>query len=361
MLFSVNSDEGTKITGYVVPDNPSVVPAVRITDGRRDLLVLHCQADNPGLVTIGRHTTGRCVFIIDETTIRDLPHQHALEIYDNETNLLIYRRRPPAQVTQKRILRLETQLFPLWRLDDAVQHHFQYFHKGIDRYGGETIMQMFVLFESNSIYLSGRLVFKAYEVYMDNHLSKTREAFSCVALLRDPYVELAETLLTLKHARKFGNVIFGERDMIAYDEAISFAAGLEADEKVLRRAFSTMPGGAIRVLANPLTRQLAAPSADGRPLLKGALATALDTLSGFAIVGLREREDLFIEEFAQLIGADAISIPPMPEFPNVADLAQYLRRLPEADILIERDLEIHQHVKFAHESAHNELSAGEIS
>jgi len=361
MLFSVDIDEGTRVVGYLVPDNPSASPSVRVTDGRQDLLVLPCQSDNPGLVAIGRHSTGRCVFTIDETVVSGLAHKHALEVYDNDTNLLLYRRRPPSQVAQKRIFRLETQLFPLWRLDEAIEPHFQYFQKGIDRHGRETIMQMFLLLHSTSIYLTGRLVVGAYDIYIDNIMNKANKPFTCVALLRDPYVELAERLLTLKHVRKFGNEFLGERDMITYAEAIDFAANLDVDEKVLRRAFATMPRGAIRALTDPLTRQLAARSPDDHSTTKGAIPNALGTLSEFAVVGLRERVDLFFEEFAHHIGMDTSLLPPLPEFPHVVEMARHLREMPEAELLIEKDLEIYHHVKYAHESAHRELGVDGIS
>src|ERR1700728_985394 len=112
MLFNIEVDEGSRIVGYLVPDAFTGSPSVRISDGKRDLLVLPCREERASLVAAGRHDTGRCGFTIDETIIADLARQEALELYDQETNILIYRRRPPSQVTQKRILRLETHLFP---------------------------------------------------------------------------------------------------------------------------------------------------------------------------------------------------------------------------------------------------------
>src|SRR5262249_51833005 len=150
------------------------------------------------------------------------------------------------QIVQKRILRLETSLFPLWRLDDAVERRFQYFHKGIDRYGRETTTQVFLLSNSTSLYLSGRLLLKTYENYID-------ETLSCMALLRDPYMELAERLLTLKHMGEAGKELIGERDFMAFGPAIAFAKEIENDEKVLNRAFATMSRAVIGNLANPLT------------------------------------------------------------------------------------------------------------
>src|SRR5262245_3694990 len=115
MLFNIERDEGIRVVGYLVPDGFSDTPSVRISDGHQDLLTLPCQEERAALVAAGRHATGLCGFAIDETMVKDLPRQDHLEIYDNETGILIYRRRPAAQLIQKRIFRLETHLFPLWR------------------------------------------------------------------------------------------------------------------------------------------------------------------------------------------------------------------------------------------------------
>jgi hypothetical protein len=343
MLFNIEVDEGTRIVGYVVPDAFTGSPSVRISDGQRELLILPCREERAALVAAGRHDTGRCGFTIDETIIADLTQQEALEIYDQETNILIYRRRPPAQVTQKRIFRLETHLFPLWLLDDRLERHFQYFYKGIERSGRETATQVFLLNNSSSLYLSGRLVFKSYENYIN-------ETFNCVALIRNPYMELAERLLTLKHISGVGREILGERDVMAFASAIAFAETIENDEKVLHRAFSTMPRAAIVNLSNPLTRALAARTADEVPT-KGAIATALGTLSSFAILGLRERQDVFLSQLADLIGTPPQTLPPIPDFVKTAELAQSLQEVPEAGLLIEQDREIYRQVEAAIESA----------
>jgi hypothetical protein len=343
MLFNIEADEGTRIVGYLVPDTFSGSPSLRITDGQQDLLILPCREERAALVAAGRHDTGRCGFTIDETMIANLAQQLALEIYDQETNILIYRRRPPSQVTQKRILRLETHLFPLWRLDDGIENHFQYFYKGIERHGRETTTQLFLLNNSTSLYLSGRLIIKTY----DNYINDT---FNCTALLQDPYTELAERLLTLKYMGHLGKELLGERDLMAFGPAMEFAKTIENDDKVLHRAFSTMPRAAIANLANPLTRELAARTADEIPT-KGAVATALSTLSSFAVLGIRARQELFLAQLADLIGIPAETLPHIPDFVGTSEISQRLKGVPEVGLLIEQDLEVYHHVQTAIERA----------
>ncbi len=230
-------------------------------------------------------------------------------------------------------------------MDDRLERHFQYFHKGIERHGRETTTQVFLLTNSTSLYLSGRLSFKAYATYID-------ETFTCVTLLRDPYMELAERLLTLRLIRQHAEwaALLGERDMITYGPAIAFAEQIESDENVLHRLFAAMPKAVIANLANPLTRYLAARTADEIPT-KGAVAAALSTLSRFAIVGLREHQDLFRAQLADLLGIDVESLPAVADFSSTAGLCELLKDVPEAQLLIERDLEVYHHVKSAIEHA----------
>ena len=348
MLLDIERDDGNRIVGYIVPDAFSGSPSVRASDGQRDLAVLQCNEERAALVAAGRHENGRCGFTIDETIIADLALQQAIELYDSATNTLIYRRRAPANVVQKRVFRLETHLVPLWRLDDSIDPHFQFCHKGIERHGAETTTQMFLLNNSSSLYLSGRLLIKAYENYID-------ETFNCVALLRNPYQELAERLLTLKLIDTLSDKfqLLGERDMMTFAPAIEFAQSLRNDEKALHRAFSTMPKAAIPSLSNPLTRQLVARTPDENPI-KGAIAGALGTLAGFSIVGVREHQQLFLAQLANLLGVDETSLPSSSEFTRTAGFADLLRQVPEAGLLIEQDLEVYDMVKSAVEAALHE-------
>jgi hypothetical protein len=345
MLFNIERDEGTQIVGYLVPDRLSGSSSLRITDGQRDLAVLPCQQEIPALVAAGRHTTGRCGFTIDETIIPDLSQQRKIELYDSETNIRIYRRLPADEAIPKRIFRLETHLVPLWRLDDSVEQRFQYFFKGTERYGLETSTQIFLLSNSSSLYLSGRLTFRTYEIYIN-------EKVHCVTLLRDPHLELAERLLALRLVRKLkgGAQLLGARDLMTLGPAIEFAETIDNDEKKLHKAFASMPKAAIANLANPVTRLLAARSPDDMPR-KHAVATALATLGRFSIVGLRERQDLFLAQLADLLGVSAELLPMVPDFSRSAELSERLRQVPEADVLIEQDLEVYQHVKWAIERA----------
>jgi hypothetical protein len=339
MLFNVEADRGNQIVGYVVPDDFNKSSTLRIIDGGSKLAEVPCVEERPALVVAGRHATGRCGFTIDESIIPNLAKNEGLELYEAETNILIYRRRKADEVTHQRVFRLETHLFPLWRLDEGVEHRFKLFHKGIERHGRETAMQVFNLHDISSMYLSGRLALKAYENLL-------HDQFQSIALVHDPYVELAERLLTLKHVTKFGDELLGPRDTVAYRAAIEFAQHIEPDEQTLRRAFDIMPKEAIALLANPLTRQLAAESPEDPPP-RGGVAKALSALSYFTILGVRENPDLFLEELEALLDIPRGTLPPPPSFSKRDALARELRAVPEVELLLEQDLEVYHTLKSA--------------
>jgi hypothetical protein len=289
-------------------------------------------------VTVGRHETGRCGFVIDQSIIPDLPEQKTLEIYDQETNLRFYRRRSPSEVVQKKVLRVETHLFPLWGLDDALEPHFQFFHKGIERHGRETTIQFFELLNSESLYLSGRLLFKQFERYVSG-------IFNSIALIHEPYMELAERFLMLKHIRKFSKEILGERDAMVFNPAVEFAEAIELDEAKLHRSFASMPRNVIAILANPLTRQFSTSTFDEMPTPR-SVPIALRNLANFALLGVREHQELFFQQVCELLGTP-LYLSPAPNIGKVAELAHLLRHIPEAGVLIGQDREVYHHVKSA--------------
>ena len=78
------------------------------------------------------------------------------------------------------------------------------------------------------------------------------------------------------------------------------------------------------------------------------MANALATLSSFAILGLRERQDLFLAQLADLVGIPpGEALPPIPDFVRTPELSQRLKEVPEAGLLIEYDLEVYHQVEEA--------------
>lgn len=339
MLFNVEDDTGSLITGYAVPDGFTQEPTLSVRSGETEVLTVVANQPREALVGAGRHGSGRCGFAIDEAALPGLPDMVDLSLYDADTQLLIYRR-PRPHFIPKRILRLETHLFPLWRLDEAFKDRFQYFAGAIDQLGRETVTQMFLLHGVASTYLSGRILFRNYAYYAD-------QQFQTVILLHSPYEEMAERLLVLRNVKKVGIEKLGMRDALGMKAAADFAAELPVeDERALGRALRRMPPEAAAVLANPLVRQLTASTPDEMPS-GSAVSASLDLLASFAVVGLRREPEPFRHALAQLLDLDESVLPAIPILPAVGTLATMLKRSRAVDPLLDRDLDLYEHVAAA--------------
>ena len=335
MLFNVEEDRGDFLSGYVVCDGFDDTARLLVTNA--GVTVYDGPADSPRepLVIAGRHRTGQCGFEIDEAAIPGLSAMLDLEIHDSATGLLIYRRRKAHQTT-RRIFRLETHLFPLWRLDGALNAKFQYAANRIEGTGRETTTQMFLLSRIDSVYLSGRLLYRSFQNQIEGH-------FDVILTMHHPYEELAERLIVLAQVKNTGSAILGLRENMSLEPTMSFAQKLPIDDEGrLRRALRDVPQSVARVLANPVTRQLTTSAPEEMPA-KSAVSRALSTLSGFSVVGLRRAPGAFDAAVAELCGLESPA-PPTPALPGVAALARMLKRCREADWLIEHDLALYAHV-----------------
>ena len=338
MLFNVEDDRGDFLSGYVVCDGFDDVARLQVLhagatvfEGRADSLRLP-------LVAAGRHRTGQCGFEFDEGQIPGLSTMEDLEIREAQTGLMVYRRRR-AHHTPRRVLRLESHLFPLWRLDAALGAQFQYMAPRIESLGRETTTQMFMLSRVDSVYLAGRLLYRSFQTEIEGH-------FDVVFTMHHPYEELAERLIVLAQVHASGSAILGLRENMSLEPTMKFAQSLPIDDEArMRRALRDMPRGVARVLANPVTRQLTTAAPEEMPA-KSAVSRALTTLSGFAVVGLRRAPEAFEAAAGELCGL-AEPIPPTSPLPGVAALARMLKRCGEAEWLIEHDLALYNEVAAA--------------
>ncbi len=291
------------------------------------------------LVDAGRHQTGRCGFSITEAEVSGLARLDDLAIYEEENALLIYRR-PRAEFLQRKVVRLETHLFPLWKIDDAVRPRFQHFIRGVEALGRETVTQLLLLNDVGSSYLSGRILYKNYAYFIDN-------GFDVCMFVQDPHIEFAERLLILGKVRKAGLAVLGPRDAMVYEPAIEFAESLPFDsDRALKRALRAMPGEVAQRLANPLARQMTAATPDDMPA-GAAVASALDAFASFAAIGLRAEPATALECFSALADVSHGELPRLPRSTAAETLGRMLADTRVIDSLIETDLELYHHLSEA--------------
>jgi hypothetical protein len=340
VLFNIEDDFGDCLVGYLVPDGFSSVPSIRVSGDGEVLAVVQANEDRPALAAASRHETGRCGFRIDATQVPGLGRFADLELRDEETGILIYRR-PPAAAVPRHVFRLETHLFPHWRLDDALRPYFQYHLRGAELFGRETVTQLFLLNKIDSSYVSGRILYKNYAYFIENG------GHSVYTIVQDPYHELAERLLVFSKIAQVGSRHFGDRDSRRFASAIAFCETLSfADAKKLKHELRRMPSEVAAVFSNPLVRQLTATTPDEMPP-GGAVAASLDLLASFALIGLRSEADVLYEGLAELLAIDPMVMPPLPQFASVPRLAAMLKESGVVDVLLEKDAELFYYLEEA--------------
>ncbi len=340
MLFNLEYDDGAAIEGYLIPDGFSDEPGIVVTRDDGTTVAFGCDQSRPAVVQSGRHATGMVGFRIDQTSMPDIAMQRHLAVHDAKSGLLIYRRPRVAAPIPMKVLRLELNMLPMVKFDQYCGHHFQYAVSSVERFGHETALQVFHLNAVPSIYISGRLLLRNYEEFLD-------KGFMVIADIPDPYYEMASRLVILKRLAK-GNVSFiGDRDRIFLASAADHFANVNLeDEREVKRALKKAPDKVRNVLVSPTTRQLVCNYPEQR-VTRREVAPAIDVLSRFTVVGYGDDNAHFQNAVGELLGLPSENIPVAPRHSILQELAARLRQLPIAELILEEDLIFDHYVRGA--------------
>lgn len=340
MLFNLEHDHGDLIEGYLIPDGFSDKPQIRVSDASGELMILPCDQIKQAVIDSGRHEDGRVGFKLDPAIIPDLADRTSLTIHDAKSGLLIYRRPQVLQPIPLKVVRLETQLLPMVKFDHHCGRHFQYEISSVERFGHETTLQAFHLNAIQSIYISGRLLMRNYEEFLD-------KGFKAIALLTDPYYELALRIFLLKRMAKTQISFFGDRDKIILAPAAEHFAEVNLDDETsLKTVLKKAPQNVRTVLVSPVTRQLATTIPE-QTVTRTDVATAIDLLSRFAIVG-RDTDSLhFQRAVSEMLGISVDDFPLPSRHSTLEDVATRLRSLHIAELMLEEDLIFDHYVREA--------------
>ena len=337
MLFSVTNDTGSRIEAYSIPDHYSGQSNLSLFSGGELLTTVEPNVHNPHAME--RHETGQVGFAIDESMVPGLAAIDDLEIRDADTGVLIYRR-TSAPVSPHAFFRLETQMFPLWRIDQALKPHFRFWWDRIDKYSAETATQILHYYPFGSTYASGRLLYRNYEYCI---YSRQKSAI----MMQEPFEEMAERLLLFKRLGSDVNRLLNERDAMIFAPILEVAQSLDSfDEAELRRVLGKADVKTLNLLSNPVARQLTAASPSD-PAPADAVSKSLKLLSEFDVVGTRDYAHLFTEAIAELLDVNPMELPRLDRTPKLRKIAASLRAVGWIDALIEADLELYHHIQAA--------------
>lgn len=347
MRFYVDYDLGHTIRGWVVPDNPLAISRVFVAlDGRRVAEVAASITDH-AIRANGWHSSGQCVFEITEAEAPGLVEARRVEVYDTDTNVLIYRRAPVDNPIQGKVLLIDTSINADSVIQSAMFDRFQQCYFGIGKLSDEILR---VLFESpwlTSSFLSGSIVIPRYEGFFisDNFLT--------TALIHDPYVEMATRLLWLKARAAVAADPVQNWRLGRLAEAAAFVADYNFDDqRTLKRFFRMLPEPAYHLLYNPLTRQFGTRLPDDR-LHPGNSIVAIEILARVGIVGHRDFFEVFATTVFDRLGIDAPVPSPDPIPADVLLLAERLRALKVAQEMLIFDVAMADAVRDAVEKGWN--------
>ncbi|MBB2908201.1 hypothetical protein FHR76_004616 [Rhizobium sp. RAS22] len=341
MLFNVEYDRGAVIEGYLIPDGFSDEATIIVTKDDGSWVAIPCDQPKPGVVQAGRHATGMVGFRIDEGKIADLAAQRRLSIKDNKTGLLIYRRRAAIDnLVQLKLLRLELSILPMAKFDAYCSQNFQYAISSVERFGHETTMQAFHLNAASSVYISGRLLLRNYEDFLD-------KGFQAIVDMPDPYYEMACRLFILNRLNNGSVTFLGDRDRLNLSPAAAHFAGVNLeDERAVKRALKKAPDKVRRVLISPTTHQFVCTYPEQR-ITRREVAPAIGALARFAVVGHGDDSIHFQQAVGELLSVPPIDVPVASKYSILTDLALRLRQMPIAEMMLEEDLIFDHYVRKA--------------
>jgi len=339
VLFDIEKDTGDRIVGYLVPDSFSNTSAVLVTSNGRELAVLPTDQARPALVAAGRHDSGLCGFTIDSKVVPNLADCQELELRDKASGFTFYRRRAEALTVPFKLFRLEPRHVRPFDWDKDLGAHFQVSFPNADRMGRETMSQTLLL-RARSSYISARLLFREFIYSID-------DSFKKVCVIQDPYVELAEVLLELQIGKSMPTDSLDMRDQLSFAACAEHFAEYDiSDASDLRRSLARMPTEVETSLACPLARSLAAKSAEEH-LSAGLVATSVESLASFDVIGIRERPDTYLQSLLELLSKVKELAPIEPASAAALALADLLRQQSEAATLVDLDLDVYHIVAAA--------------
>ncbi|NEU11037.1 hypothetical protein G3T14_02675 [Methylobacterium sp. BTF04] len=332
MRFYVDYDQGHAIRCWVVPDNPVAISRVFVAlDGRR-VAEIPASITDPTIRINGWHSTGQCVFQITDAEAPGLTQARRVEIYDADTNVLIYRRSPNENLIRGKVLLVDTSINADSVIQSVMFERFQQNYFGIGKLSDEILR---VLFESpwlTSSFLSGPIIIPRYEGFFisDNFLT--------TALIHDPFVEMATRLLWLKARAAVAADPVQNWRLGRLAEAAAFVSDYDFDDpKALKRFFRMLPEPAYHLLYNPLTRQFGTRLPDDR-LQPGNSIVAIEILARVGIVGHRDFFEAFVTTLFDRLGIDGPVPVPEPIPADVMLLAERLRPLKVAQEMLVFDI-----------------------
>lgn len=341
MLFHIEVNEQGTIFGWVLPNNPSAMP--RISIRRPDDTSFEFSANwlRTDLRDQGLHDTGMAGFLIDEKVIPDISEiRNGLEIRELESNVLIYRGFQSGQHIEKKLFRYEFSAMPSRRLDLQLASHFNLYYLAMERHSYDTSFGILNNAASRSVYATGRPSYQRYEQLL------RERGFKVVALVRNPYEEMAERLLFLAYVQRPESPAFMREYITGNESLLGMVGNIDfSNPDSVASAFNVMTDEQRATIANPVVKVLACNLDE--PARRSHVEIALHKLSTMDMVCLRSRFDDFSAMLTDVMGADLVGDYKPHDLEAVHTLANQLSQIKTARDLIALDYDLFSYTEEA--------------
>lgn len=342
MHFHIDRDVGNIISGWVILDNPSEIPEFSIIVSGQAVTTLRANILRADLRDLGLHSTGLVGFEIDDFIVPGLSSLERLSIQETTSGLVFYRREIATSYIEKKVLLCEVSCLPQIRHRETAKQ-FLLPHMMAEQYSLETITSILANNYTPSILVAGQLNWL-------RHGELAREkGFLCVAILRDPFTELAERLLFVRYILSKENIKGREFFLEHFSKTIKIVSNIDFDsEKSLLRAFRGLGVEERRILQSPMTYLFGA--TPDEILQRRNVSLALDNLAQFDAVGVRENYEGLRILIKDLAGSDILLDGFHEILPGTNELAASLRNVGVVSDLLDEDIALHSFVIEALES-----------
>ena len=326
--------------GWLAPDTPSTPAAITaVIDGSERRHVVASE-ERPDVKELGLHPSGFCGFVLDGDRYPWYRNEGPLEIYDSQSNLLLYRREPP-HPSEVRLVVLTSPTSPPFDVGQYVSPAVQMIYANAELIGEETVNNILQL-DLPSAVVAGALSLTKYEGSM--RLRGWQTAFCLVHPLR----ELAARLLRLE---VLGRGAVGSWQTLGDGELIERFAGLDlTDPAAIGRAIQRLTDDQFASLANPTIGLLLAHN-KGEMVRPDQFGRALSQLAECALVGVEEYLDDFLNGLDELLGRTDLPRPPRTVDPKLSAVSEALERCRPVQELVHLDLAIYNETRTALERA----------
>jgi hypothetical protein len=254
----------------------------------------------------------------------------------------------PGQYFEKKFLLLDVGVLPQIKMLRRIMAHFALSYPLIERLPIETIGMVLNNKEARSIFVTGILNWARHGAIVNQ-----REYVSA-ALLRDPFEDLAERILFLRHLsnRGEGSQVqnsFSGASSERYREVMQIMRHVDlSSSKSVLGGFRRMTTECRKLFRSPATAALGGtPDAE---LQRRNVSVALDNLAQFNIVGVRPLFSEFTSMVDECLTAPIMAQEQLEVLPGTLELAEVLSKIGLVADLLDEDIALYSFVTEAVEA-----------